>query len=263
MLSVSLSSTAVSAEDYLVSIGTPLAAASGAIVLSPGDRLLLNTSPHRSYSCEGIPSVPDSEFGFGLSVESRADSQPAIRVRATGNMAPVVTAGVETRGRARISFLTPGADRDQRYAIPVRTALESREVMSSVLCRETTLYGSYNLFAADYHFAEFENFSDAEISGYITAESSDGRIVLERHPFKVPGGATRHFDLHTVIRDAIGDRSFGRLLVVHNGPPNALTGRVARYNIRERSREQANDSVSDHSRAFELIGVIRLREALN
>ena len=85
--------------------------------------------------------------------------------------------------------------------------------------------------------------------------------MIDRIPFSVPGGATRHFDLHTLIRDALGERSFGRLIVVHNGPPKALWGRVARYNLVEHDRPA--DRLSDHVRRFRLVGVIRLKEALN
>ncbi|MCB0344528.1 MAG: hypothetical protein KDD66_05410 [Bdellovibrionales bacterium] len=212
------------AEDYLASIGGPVAVSGHAPTLNAGDGFLLDTIGGRSYSCEGTPSNAASEFAFGTSIVGTLAGDPdTLSGRPTGQMSPIVTGGIGTAGRTRVSFTPTQAD---RYRISVADAKGGGEEVR-VWCTETTIFGGFNTSAADFNFLELRNVSTAPISGFITAVDYAGNQKIVNKPFTIPPLRRVDFDLHSEV----GSGTYGILKVTHDGPHRTLRGRVSYYEL--------------------------------
>ncbi|MCB0344292.1 MAG: hypothetical protein KDD66_04210 [Bdellovibrionales bacterium] len=231
------------AADYLASIGDTVSVSGGVVMVEAGDGFLLDTHHDRSYSCEGVPSDSQSEFGFNTELVGTIDNSNTITAVPNADMAPHVTGPLGGGGTARLSFVAVNPD---RYRLSVATARTGGEDVA-VRCFETTLFGGFNTYLNQYNYLELVNYSDRPISGAFVLTDNDHK-ERARLPFSVPGGSRVDFDLH----GRVGRDLYGLVKVIHNGPVRALGGSVAFYSKRA---PESTDIV--------LRGRFRLRSALN
>lgn len=102
----------------------------------------------------------------------------------------------------------------------------------SMICEETSLYGSFNTVATDYNFIEITNtlVSNSKDNGAVEfTVIANGVIangeILNRE-FTVAAGRRVDIDIHSRAQN-----DFGTVKITHNGPKGALRATLVQYKI--------------------------------
>lgn len=193
-------------------------------------------SAFRSFCCTGTADNASVEFiGAGI-------VQPPQSISATfrGGVDPFVTFQNNPVAAGRICFTTPS----NGILGVAATAGGDADTLTNlrVQCDETTLYGGYNVAAADLNFLEIHNTSNADIE--VTIRTGDSRTGETNSLFtQITVGASQRADLD--IHSNVDTGSFGPMSVTHNGPLGSITANVSQYKV-----------TSTGPLAFELIGKV-------
>ena len=214
--------TPVVAEDFILSIGHDASSGSGSTVnVEAGDRFFIDLGANRSYSCEGIPTDPATDFDWDVFVAGTTGTPESISPRLAGGIVPQI--GGETDGNAnnRLTFTPTTTD---RFILTVATAKVGGELVR-VRCLATTMFGGYNTNVNDFNYLELTNIGNATLNGTITATNYDGTVAINAQPFSVAAQRRIDIDLHT----AVGVDKFGFVRVTHDGPLGTLKGNISQY----------------------------------
>lgn len=226
-----------------LTVSAPLAAYSQSIVArSPGysqaddqsidDEDTVQSYFHagKSYECsiqnlDFSTSAADEFYIFNTDV---TDPDGATIVAATnGNIYPAIAPvdGVSAvQPRTRVSLT---AEKTGIYKFTVSDAFDNNgSEPSTIRCRETTLYGSYNRFFAGVPIVELNNAALLDIQVSITIIDSTGATVVDKQ-LAIAKANTRT----DVIFSNLPGENFGQILITHNAPFGALSGVVAEYDF--------------------------------
>lgn len=217
------SATPAFAIERLLSIGqNGFDAGTEVIQVQANDTFLIDLAASRSYVCEGIATVTDSDFDWDTSVVGTTTGNTTpITATATGDVVPIVAG--ETGGVIdnRISVTPTVTD---RYRITVASARSGGEPVR-VRCFATTLFGDFNTNVNDFNFLELKNIGNKTITGTITAIDFAGNVALNAVEFSVAAQRRFDIDLHTPV----GADKYGIVRVTHNAPLGTLVGTVSQY----------------------------------
>ncbi len=108
------------------------------------------------------------------------------------------------------------------------------------ICEETSLFGGYNTSVTDFNFLEINVSNSTFAGGGVGGTTVNGTVLLRdvvngvsyQVPFTVTTDAVtglgrKDIDIHTLV----GNKSFGPVIINHDGPPGAVAARVVQYNI--------------------------------
>lgn len=123
----------------------------------------------------------------------------------------------------------------------ISVGLEGSGILSNVnvFLEETSLYGGYNTSVTDFNFLEISAFGN-KISGSTEASTINLSIivrdVVNNTTFQVArtivtdllSGSGR---IDVNIHELVDNKSFGPIVINHNGPAGSISARVVQYNI--------------------------------
>ncbi len=212
------------AASHLLSVGHNASDGSSGDVLlvQANDTFQVDLIANRSYACEAFAIDTASDFDWSQSVVGTSAGSPeTVIARMAGALDPIVAG--ESGGTAdnRITFTPTTTD---RFRLTVQSAKSGGEFVR-VRCLATTLYGGFNTNVNDFNYLELTNTSNGQISGTITAVTTDGTVVINAATFTID--PQRRFDID--IHSAAGADKYGLIRVTHNGPYDALKGVVSQY----------------------------------
>lgn len=95
-----------------------------------------------------------------------------------------------------------------------------------VTCYQNVLLGSYNTNGSPFSILELSNSSNGEVVVYLHARNSRGVKVIDGRKIIIPAKTENH----TLLHDLVAANSYGNLTIEWIGGPNALSGRVSKYN---------------------------------
>lgn len=205
--------------------------------------LLFNTSKSSSYSCtlkdtNALKSGLKRNISF--SIGERSDPFKIIN---TSYMTPsLLTAEaclLDLSGRCtpistdsafdRVSFITHSRKEVDDFSINQRINFKvnsDKEVETEIFCEETTLYGSYNTFIANFNFLELTNLGNQPIEAKYEIISSQG-ATLNITDFTLSPNSRKDFDLHSVV----GPLQYGSVRVSYIGPKGSIKAKTSTYKL--------------------------------
>lgn len=187
------------------------------------DTFLIDFAANRSYACDAVATASDSDFDWSLTVTGTSSGSPeTVTARAAGAIVPITAGEGGTGNQDNRITLTPTTT--DRFRLTVASTKVGGEYVR-IRCFATTLFGQFNTNVNDFNFLELTNIGNAQISGTITAITSDGTTVINAVPFTVEAQRRTDIDLHT----AVGVDKYGIVRVTHNGPLGTLIRTVSQY----------------------------------
>ncbi len=184
----------------------------------------------KSYECAILnldfsTTTPDEFYIFNTSVTDPDDEE--IIAASNGNIYPAIAPvdGISAvHDRTRLSLT---AEKTGIYKFTVSDAFaQNGSEPSTIRCRETTLYGSYNRFFAGVPIIEINNASSLDIDVVVTIIDSSQTKIVDARP-SIAKGNTRS----DIIFSSLPADNFGQIIITHNAPYGALSGVVAEYDF--------------------------------
>ncbi len=185
--------------------------------------LRLSASGLRSYCCGATADNTAVEHvGVGIVQPPSGVGVQTFR----GSVEPRITFENNTVEAARLCFETPS---DALLGMTLQAAGDGTSFENlRVRCDETSLYGGYNVAAADLNFLELSNIADANINITVrfgNSRTGDTDIVFRQLTL----GPSQRADLD--IHSNVETGSFGAMRVTHDGPLGSMTASVSQYKI--------------------------------